>query len=88
MLVLLYYIVFAGAPGLIGAINWIGATLRDAGIVPGIGDSLANMNVRTIDFTVRVVLALCIGYSAPGRDLPLASSPSSAARWRPPARWA
>ena len=64
MLVLLYYIVFAGAPGLISAINWIGATLRDAGIVPGIGDSLATMNVRTIDFTIRVILALCIGYSA------------------------
>ncbi len=64
MLVLLYYIVFAGAPGLISAVNWIGTGMRNAGIVPGLGDSLANMNVRTIDFTVRVILALCIGYSA------------------------
>ena len=64
MLVLLYYIVFAGAPGLISAINWIGTRLRNAGIVPGLGDSLANMNVRNIDFTIRVIMALCIGYSA------------------------
>ncbi|MCB0247869.1 MAG: amino acid ABC transporter permease [Anaerolineae bacterium] len=64
MLVLLYYIVFAGAPGLISAINWIGTGMRNAGIVPGLGDSLANMNVRNIDFTIRVILALCIGYSA------------------------
>ncbi len=64
MLVLLYYIVFAGAPGLINAINWIGIQLRNAGIVPGIGESLATMNVRAINFTIRVILALCIGYSA------------------------
>ena len=64
MLVLLYYIVFAGAPGLISAINWIGTGMRNAGIVPGLGDSLATMNVRNIDFTIRVILALCIGYSA------------------------
>ena len=41
MLVLLYYIVFAGAPGLVNAINWIGITLRNAGILPGIGESMA-----------------------------------------------
>ena len=64
MLVLLYYIVFAGAPGLISAINWIGAGMRNAGILPGLGDSMATMNVRAIDFTIRVILALCIGYSA------------------------
>jgi polar amino acid transport system permease protein len=64
MLVLLYYIVFAGAPGIVNVINAFGIALRNAGILPGLGDSLATMNVRQIDFTVRVILALSIGYSA------------------------
>ena len=64
MLVLLYYIVFAGAPGLVNIVNFFGITLRNAGILPGLGDSLASMSVRQIDFTVRVILALSIGYSA------------------------
>ena len=64
MLVLLYYIVFAGAPGIINIINFFGIGLRNAGILPGLGDSLATMSVRQIDFTVRVILALSIGYSA------------------------
>ncbi len=64
MLVLLYYIVFAGAPGIINIINYFGIVLRNAGILPGLGDSMATMSVRQIDFTVRVILALSIGYSA------------------------
>jgi polar amino acid transport system permease protein len=64
MLVLLYYIVFAGAPGLVNIINWMGITLRNAGILPGIGESMATLSVRNIDFTLRVILALSIGYSA------------------------
>ncbi len=64
MLVLLYYIVFAGAPGLVNIINWIGITLRNAGILPGIGESMATLTVRNVDFTLRVILALSIGYSA------------------------
>jgi polar amino acid transport system permease protein len=64
MLVLLYYIVFAGAPGLVSAVNWVGMQLRNAGILPGLGESMAGMNVRQVNFTVRVIIALSIGYSA------------------------
>ncbi|MFZ2357930.1 MAG: amino acid ABC transporter permease [Anaerolineae bacterium] len=64
MLVLLYYIVFAGAPALVGAINLLGVTLRNLGILPGLGDSMADMTVRQVTFTARVIMALSIGYSA------------------------
>lgn len=64
MLVLLYYIVFAGAPGIVNAVNWAGIQLRNAGILPGLGESMASMNVRQINFTVRVIIALSVGYSA------------------------
>ncbi|HSN78562.1 MAG TPA: amino acid ABC transporter permease [Anaerolineae bacterium] len=64
MLVLLYYIGFAGAPALISAINFVGMGLRNAGILPGLGEGMASMTVRQMDFTVRVILALSIGYSA------------------------
>jgi polar amino acid transport system permease protein len=64
MLVLLYYIVFAGAPAMVSAINFVGVTLRNLGILPGLGESMAGMGVRQIDFTMRVIIALTIGYSA------------------------
>jgi polar amino acid transport system permease protein len=64
MLVLLYYIVFAGAPGLVDLINGLGNLLLSVGILPGLGQSLADVVVRDIDFTVRVIIALTIGYSA------------------------
>ncbi len=64
MLVLLYYIVFAGAPGLVDGLNWLGAVLLNAGILSRVGESLAAISVRDLDFTVRVILALVIGYSA------------------------
>jgi polar amino acid transport system permease protein len=57
MLVLLYYIAFVGAPALVDALNWLGRPLIDAGI-------MAEINVRQVDFTVRAILALTIGYSA------------------------
>lgn len=64
MLVLLYYIVFAGAPGLVDGINWLGAQVAQFGLLSGLGARMAGMNVRDIDFTVRVILALSVGYSA------------------------
>lgn len=64
MLVLLYYIVFAGAPAMVSAINFVGATLRNLGILPGLGESMAEMGVRQVDFTMRVIIALTVGYSA------------------------
>jgi polar amino acid transport system permease protein len=57
MLVLLYYITFVGAPALVNALNWLGTPLINAGI-------MEQINVRQIDFTARVILALAIGYGA------------------------
>jgi polar amino acid transport system permease protein len=57
MLVLLYYISFVGAPALIGALNWLGAPLIDAGWID-------RLDIRKVDFTARAVLALTLGYSA------------------------
>lgn len=64
MLVLLYYIVFAGAPGLIDALNGLGELLLGTRFLAGLGQPLADLSVRDLNFTVRVILALVIGYSA------------------------
>jgi polar amino acid transport system permease protein len=63
MLVLLYYIAFVGAPGLVDAINWFGAGLSQLGLAT-IGAPLAAFSVRNLDFAARAILALIIGYSA------------------------
>ncbi|MFV0422542.1 amino acid ABC transporter permease [Oleidesulfovibrio sp.] len=57
MLVILYYIAFVGAPGLVDGLNWLLTPLRDAGLVDKI-------SVRSLDFTWRAILALTVGYSA------------------------
>ena len=57
MLVLLYYIAFVGAPAVVTAVNWLGGPLIEAGVIQP-------LSVRQLDFTVRAVLALTIGYSA------------------------
>jgi polar amino acid transport system permease protein len=57
MLVLLYFISFVGAPGLVSGLNWLGRPLIEAGI-------FTEINVRQVDFTARAILALTIGYSA------------------------
>jgi polar amino acid transport system permease protein len=57
MLVILYYIAFVGAPALIAGLNWLGRPLIEAG-------AMQELNVRQLDFTVRAILALAIGYSA------------------------
>jgi polar amino acid transport system permease protein len=57
MLVLLYYIAFVGAPALVNALNWLARPLIDAGM-------MAEINIRQVDFTIRAILALTIGYSA------------------------
>ena len=64
MLVLLYYVVFAGAPGLIHALNVLGGIIGHSRLLPLLGEQLVNLNPRDIDFTLRVILALSIGYSA------------------------
>lgn len=63
MLVLLYYIAFVGAPGLVDAVNWLGRLLNDAGL-GGVGGPLTAFSVRDLNFTVRAIIALTIGYSA------------------------
>jgi polar amino acid transport system permease protein len=64
MLVILYYIAFVGAPFLVQTINWIGEMLVSTGVLAGPGNALVELSVRDLNFTVRAMLALTIGYSA------------------------
>jgi polar amino acid transport system permease protein len=57
MLVILYYIAFVGAPAIIAALNWLGRPLIEAGV-------MQELSVRQLDFTIRAILALAVGYSA------------------------
>ena len=57
MLVVLYYIAFVGAPAFVTGMNWLGRPLITAGIIE-------EMSVRHLNFAVRAILALSIGYSA------------------------
>ena len=63
MLVLLYYIVFVGAPALVGVINWFGDAMLSIGL-SGLGTAWAELSVRDLSFSTRAILALIIGYSA------------------------
>ena len=57
ILVLLFWIAFAGVPAFVAGWNWLAAPLREAGLV---GELL----VRDVSLLMRAVLALTIGYSA------------------------
>ncbi|HSO28046.1 MAG TPA: amino acid ABC transporter permease [Anaerolineales bacterium] len=57
MLVILYIISFAAAPALVAVVNTLGSPLIAAGVMEA-------LNIRQVDFTVRAILALSIGYSA------------------------
>ena len=57
MLVLLYFISFVGAPALVDLINWLGTPLINAGV-------MAELSIRQVNFTVRAILALSVGYGA------------------------
>lgn len=57
MLVILYYIAFVGAPGLVEGVNWLFSPIIDSG-------ALKKISVRELDFTWRAIIALTIGYSA------------------------
>ncbi len=63
MLVLLYYVAFVGAPGLVDLINWAGDGLVRLGVT-GMGAAWADFSVRDLDFTTRAIIALVVGYSA------------------------
>jgi polar amino acid transport system permease protein len=57
MLVLLYFIFFAGAPIMVNLLNWLFTPLIAASVMQEIA-------VRDVSYTARAVLALSIGYSA------------------------
>ena len=50
-------VAFVGAPALVAALNWLGRPLIDACVIQ-------ELNVRQLDFTIRAILALAVGYSA------------------------
>ncbi len=64
MLVLLYYIAFVGAPALVNGINRLGEVMLTANLLPSLGASMAEMSIRSFDFTARAILALTLGYAA------------------------
>lgn len=64
MLVLLYYIAFVGAPGLVDLINWTGTGLIALGLDGSMAQTLAGFSIRNLSFATRAILALIIGYSA------------------------
>ncbi|MBN1486791.1 MAG: amino acid ABC transporter permease [Anaerolineae bacterium] len=57
MLVILYYIAFVGAPAIVSLYNFVANPLIKAELIQA-------LNVRQLDFTVRAIMALTIGYSA------------------------
>lgn len=63
MLVILFYIAFVGAPGLVDLLNWAGSVMQDLGL-GFVGQPLADFSIRQLSFTSRAILALVIGYSA------------------------
>lgn len=57
VLVLLFYIAFVGAPGLVEGVNYLIAPLVDKGWI-------GQMSVRQFDLTWRAIIALTISYAA------------------------
>ncbi len=64
MLVILYYMAFVAAPALVGGIQVIGRLLVGTGFLAGLGEPLVALQVRDLNFTMRAIIALTIGYSA------------------------
>lgn len=64
MLVILYYMAFVAAPALVGGIQGLGRLLEGTGFLAGLGRLLVALQVRDLNFTMRAVIALTIGYSA------------------------
>ncbi len=57
MLVILYYIAFIGAPGMVEAVNFLLSPLVTRGII-------APLSIRSIPFSGRAIIALTLGYGA------------------------
>jgi polar amino acid transport system permease protein len=64
MLVLLYYIALVVVPASVDGLNALGGWMIEQNVLVGLGANLAEMGVRDLDFTFRVIVALTIGYSA------------------------
>lgn len=64
MLVILYYMAFVAAPMLVSGIQGLGRLLVGTGLLVGLGEPLVAMQVRDLNFTMRAIIALTIGYSA------------------------
>jgi polar amino acid transport system permease protein len=63
MLVLLLYIAFVVAPGVVFGVNWVGQQLSVLGLA-SLGAPLVAFKVREFDYATRAIIALIIGYSA------------------------
>lgn len=64
MLVILYYMAFVAAPALVGGLQGLGRMLVGTGFLAGLGEPLVALQVRDLNFTMRAIIALTIGYSA------------------------
>jgi polar amino acid transport system permease protein len=64
MLVILYYIAFVAAPWIAGSVRGVGEALVSTGFLAALGEPLSGFQVRDLNFTMRAILALTIGYSA------------------------
>jgi polar amino acid transport system permease protein len=64
MLVILYYIAFVGAPEIVAGLNALGRLMQPVGLLGAPAAALTGLSVRSLGFTARAILALCIGYSA------------------------
>lgn len=64
MLVILYYMAFVAAPGLVSGLQGLGRLLIGTDFLAGLGKPLVALQVRDLNFTMRAIIALTIGYSA------------------------
>ena len=64
LLVLLYYIALVLVPAAVEGLNNLGAWMVDYRILADLGAQFTAMQVRNLDFTLRVIVALTIGYGA------------------------
>jgi polar amino acid transport system permease protein len=63
-LVLVYYIVLALTPQIIGLLNGLGAWMIEQGVLPDVGAALAGLVTRNITNLARAIIGLAISYSA------------------------
>lgn len=64
LLVLLYYIALVVVPAAVEGLNNVGVWMVGNGVSVDLGAQMAELRVRDLDFTFRVIVALTIGYGA------------------------